>query len=91
MTPGDCGSRSGRDVVTRLVYSDALAANGRPEAAAKAVAGLTWAEPRLLGQAWFRYWLNQDYRRAADAWQAVLLLNPQVSGVKPGWIRPGKK
>lgn len=74
-----------RDVVTRLVYGDALAANGQPEAAAQAVAGLTWAEPRLLGQAWFRYWLNQDYRRAADAWQAVLLLNPQVSGVKT-WL-----
>lgn len=74
-----------RDTVTRLVYSDALAADGQSEAAAQAAAGLTWAEARLMGQAWYRYWVNQDYRRAADAWQAVLLLNPQADGIKT-WL-----
>jgi O-antigen ligase len=71
-----------RDEVTRLTYGDALVANGQPQAAAEVVQGLTWAEPRLLGQAWSRYWINQDYRRAADAWQTVLLLNPQAQGIK---------
>jgi tetratricopeptide (TPR) repeat protein len=70
-----------RDDVTRLLYGDALIAGGQVEAAVEAVRGLTWAEPRLLGQAWYRYWLNGDYRRAADAWSAVLLLNPQAQGI----------
>ncbi len=66
-----------RDEVTRLLYGDALIANGQPQAAAEIVHGLTWGEPRILFQAWYRYWLNQDYRRAADAWSAALLLDPQ--------------
>lgn len=40
------------------------------------VRGLKWAEVRLLGQAWSRYWEDKDYRRAADAWAAVSLINP---------------
>ena len=65
-----------RDSVTRLLYGDALVAAGQPERAAEVVRGLTWAQPRLLGQAWSRYWQGQDYRRAADAWATVLLLDP---------------
>ncbi len=65
-----------RDDVTRLTYGDALVANGQPEAAVEVVSGLTWAEFRLRGQAWYRYWVGKDYERAANAWQAVLLLNP---------------
>jgi hypothetical protein len=65
-----------RDSVTRMLYGDALVAAGQPERAAEVIRGLTWAEARLLGQAWSRYWVSKDYRRAADAWTAVLLLNP---------------
>ena len=65
-----------RDAVTRMLHSDALVAAGRTEIAAEAVRGLEWAEPRLLGQAWYRYWSGEDYRRAADAWETVLLLDP---------------
>ena len=69
-----------RDSVTRLLLGDALVAAGQPEQAAEIVRGLTWAVPRLLGQAWSRYWLGQDYRRAADAWATVLLLKPGDEG-----------
>ena len=67
-----------RDDASRLLLGDALVANGQLELAAQAVQDLTWAEPRLRGQAWSRYWEKQDYRRAADAWKTVLLLNPQA-------------
>ena len=65
-----------RDEVTRLLYGDALAATGQPENAARVVRGLEWGEQRLKTQAWYRYWASGDYRRAADAWSAVVLLNP---------------
>ena len=73
-----------RDDVTRLLLGDALVGTGQPERAAETVRGLEGAEPRLMGQAWYRYWVNQDYRRAADAWQTVALLNPQ-NDVAPVW------
>ena len=65
-----------RDDVTRLLYGDALVAAGQVEQAARVVRGLQWAGSRLLTQAWYRYWVNGDYRRAADAWGTVVLLNP---------------
>jgi O-antigen ligase len=65
-----------RDEVTRLLYGDALAANGQPDAAAGAVQGLNWATGRLKFQAWYRYQRLGEFRRAADAWQAVVLLDP---------------
>jgi O-antigen ligase len=77
------------DEITRLTYGDALAANGQPEQAAEAVRGVPWAEARLQGQAWYRYWLGQDYQRAADAWSAVLLLNPDIPGVE-GWLEQAR-
>jgi tetratricopeptide (TPR) repeat protein len=64
------------DRVTRLVLGDALVAAGEIEAAVETVRGLEWAEARLEGQAWSRYWVSGDYRRAAGAWRAVVLLNP---------------
>ncbi len=69
----DAGHRDDR---TRLLLGDALVATGRIEEAAGLVRGLSWAKMRLLGQAWYRYWVNKDYRRAADAWATVLLLDP---------------
>lgn len=65
-----------RDAPTRLLLGDAYAANGWPEQAAEVVRGLRWAEGRLAGQAWYRYGLARDYQRAADAWAAVVWLNP---------------
>ncbi|MBP1692697.1 MAG: hypothetical protein H6Q37_580 [Chloroflexi bacterium] len=70
-----------RDVVTRLLYGDALVADGQSAAAAEIVQGLTWAKSRLLGQAWYRYWLGNDYHRAIAAWSTVLLLNPEEPGI----------
>jgi len=64
------------DSVTRLLLGDALVANGRPQEAAEIVADLGWAGGRLWSQAWDRYWLSGDYRRAGDAWAAILLLDP---------------
>jgi len=66
-----------RDRVTRLLLGDALVAHGQLEEAAAVVRGLEWAEGRLSGQAWYRYWVGEDWQRAAYAWQAVLLLDPQ--------------
>jgi hypothetical protein len=66
-----------RDEVTRLLLGDALLATGQVEDAVETVRGLTWAEMRIGGQAWYRYWVNGDYRRAADAWGAALLLDPE--------------
>ena len=65
-----------RDDVTRLLLGDALVAAGQIEQAARTVRGLEWAESRLLTQAWYRYWVNGDYPRAADAWGTVVLLDP---------------
>jgi len=69
-----------RDSVTRLLYGDALVANGQPQRAAEVVRGLKWSETRLMLQASARYRDNEDYRRAADAWSAVSLLNPSNTG-----------
>ena len=79
-----------RDPVTRELYGDALVANGQPEKAVEVVQGLAWAESRILGQAWYRYWANQDYRRAADAWQAALILNPANQGIN-NWLSEARK
>ncbi len=73
-----------RDEVTRLLYADALVANARPESAAEIVRGMGWAEGRLMLQAYYRYWLSQDYLRCADAWRAVQLLNPQNTQAEQG-------
>lgn len=69
-----------RDRVTRLLLSDALVAAGQIEEAAELARGLDRAEDRLRGQAWYRYWVNEDYRRAAYAWRTVLALDPTDGG-----------
>jgi hypothetical protein len=70
------------DDIPRLLLSDALVADGKPDAAADLVYGLHWAVNRLMSQAWYRYWVNEDYSRAASAWQTVLYLKPgQVDAV----------
>lgn len=72
-TTWDAGQR---DSVTRMLLGDAEVANGQVDQAVEIVRGLPWAEARLEGQAYSRYWVNADYRRAADAWAAVVKLNP---------------
>ncbi len=66
-----------RDPVTRLLRGDTLVALGRVEEAAEVVAGLTWAQVRLEGQAWDRYWVNDDFVRAAYAWRTIALVHPE--------------
>jgi O-antigen ligase len=65
-----------QDEITRLLFGDALVAEGRPETAAVIISGLPWAVGRLNTQAWSRYYRQADYERAAYAWHAVLLLDP---------------
>ena len=65
-----------RDEITRLLLGDGLAAAGQPQAAAEMVRGLPWATGRLNTQAWYRYVRQEDFARAAFAWQAVLALDP---------------
>jgi tetratricopeptide (TPR) repeat protein len=71
-----------QDEVTRLLTGDALVAAGDPLRAVQAVSGIPWAGGRLAFQGWYRYWLGEDYPRAADAWQAVVLLSPQDEEAK---------
>ena len=72
-TAWDAGQR---DEITRLLLGDGLAAAGQPQAAAEMVRGLPWATGRLNTQAWYRYVRQEDFARAAFAWQAVLALDP---------------
>ncbi len=65
-----------RDDVTRLLYADALVADGQPSPAADVVRNIPRAEGRLMYQSWYRYRQDQDYMRSIYAWQTVLLLNP---------------
>ncbi len=66
-----------RDRVTRMMLSDALIAQGRIYRAVALIQHLERAQMRLEGQAHARYWRNEDWQRALDAWRAVLLLDPQ--------------
>ncbi len=65
-----------RDSVTRLLLGDVLVAQGKIEEAVSVIYGLTWALPRMEGQAWGRYWVNEDWERAAHAWWATAMLDP---------------
>jgi hypothetical protein len=64
------------DEVTRLLYGDLLVASGLPHDAVQEISDIGWASERLAFQAWFRYWRSEDYTRAEDTWQAVLILEP---------------
>lgn len=84
-------ARGHRDDITRLLLGDALVAAGQPEAAADTVRGLNWAEMRLRGHAWYRYWLDKDYRRAADAWTTAIMLNPDGTNDLLYWQAEAEK
>jgi len=71
-----------RDRVTRLLLGEALVATGQVEAAVEVVHGTSWAVHRFEGQAWYRYWVHEDYGRAADAWRANLILDPESEYTK---------
>ncbi len=71
-----------RDAPTRLLYGDALVANGYVAEAVQVVAGLPWAAARLEGQAWSRYWVREDWERATYAYEAVALLQPGYGGAE---------
>lgn len=80
-----------RDRVTRLVLGDALVAQGRVEKAVEIVRGLERAETRLDGEAFYRYWLGEDWQRAAYAWRAVLRLDPENARVRQAVKRAEEK
>jgi len=65
-----------RDEISRLLYGDALAANARPQEAAEVIRGLYRPGTRMMGEAWYRYWVNGDIQRAKDAWETVMTLYP---------------
>ena len=71
-----------RDSVTRLLYGDALLADGQIQPAVSVIEGLTWATARLDGQAWSRYWKHADWTRAAYAWRTLELLDPNYTNPK---------
>jgi O-antigen ligase len=77
---------SDRAEITRLLYADAHVANFQDTIGADAVRGLDWAEYRLMGQAWYRYWIYGDYPRAASAWSAVVKLNPENTEAQK-WLK----
>jgi tetratricopeptide (TPR) repeat protein len=79
-----------RDRVTRLLLGDALVAQGRLEEAVAVVRGLEWAESRLNGQAWYRYWVGEDWQRAAYAWNTALILNPQ-DAYAAAWVEQAEE
>jgi hypothetical protein len=66
---------------TRLTLGDALVAEGHVAQGVEVVRGLPRAEARFEAWAWYRHWIagvsdRGEYRRAADASRAVVLLNP---------------
>lgn len=60
-----------RDDATRLLYGDALVANGQPAAAAEIIRGVPFALERLEGQAWSRYRQNQEWEELSYAYEAI--------------------
>ncbi len=71
------------DRVTRLLYGDALVANGEVAAAAAAVDGLPFVRSRLLGQAWEYRALLDDPQRAAWANEAAALVTDDLAPPVP--------
>ena len=65
------------DPTTRLILGDALVAAGDVSAAAAVIDGQPRAVYRLLDQAWSRYWEAGRWAQARDAWETVVLLEPQ--------------
>jgi hypothetical protein len=64
------------------LYADAAVAAGFPEEAAAALQDNPWGEMHLMGNAWSRYWTQNDFQRAFDSYQAVLLINPANTGAQ---------
>jgi hypothetical protein len=60
-----------RDDGTRLLYGDALVANGEPVRAALVVQGVPFAAARLEGQAWSRYQARQEWEQLSYAYAAL--------------------
>jgi O-antigen ligase len=60
-----------RDDGTRLVYGDALVANGEPLRAAMVVDGVPFAIARLEGQAWSRYLARQEWEQLSNTYWAL--------------------
>jgi hypothetical protein len=78
------------DDTTRMLLGDALVATGHVKRAADVVRGLRWAIPRLANQAWSRYYTHQQWQQAHDAWQTILILDPQNQNAQY-WLREVEK
>ena len=66
-----------RDWSTRLTLGDALVAEGEVAEGVEIVRGLSRAEARFECWAYYRHWVNGEYRQSADASRAIVLLNPE--------------
>lgn len=60
-----------RDDGTRLLYGDALVANGQPSGVSQVVKGVPFAVARLEGQAYSRYRANEEWEQLASAYAAI--------------------
>jgi hypothetical protein len=60
-----------RDDGTRLLYGDALVANGQPSGVAQVIRGVPFAVERLEGQAYSRYRANEEWEQLASAYAAI--------------------
>jgi tetratricopeptide (TPR) repeat protein len=65
-----------QDHPSRLLLADALVANGQGDRAFELLANRPGAAERLKSQAWYRYWTQDDFARARDAWTTAARLNP---------------
>ena len=61
----------------QLTLGDALVAEGWVDEGVATIRGLPRAEKRLSVWAFYRHWITGEYEQAADAWRAILLLNPE--------------
>ncbi|MHB1319117.1 MAG: O-antigen ligase family protein, partial [Anaerolineae bacterium] len=60
-----------RDDGTRLLYGDALVANGQPSGVAQVIRGVPFAVERLEGQAFSRYRANEEWEQLASAYAVI--------------------
>jgi hypothetical protein len=60
-----------RDDGSRLLYGDALVANGQPSGVAQVIRGVPFAVERLEGQAYSRYRANEEWEQLASAYAAI--------------------
>lgn len=76
---------------TRLTLGDALIAEGYVDEGVETVRSLPRAQARLQCWAYYRHWLNGEYRESADASRALLLLDPDNKSAEAAIQRAEQK